>query len=101
MKNDRVSPASHYRVSLRHNEICLILGALAETLEEQRQPYTGLQLRQLTRLHRRLGACVRAPEPDYAMRADGAVVCARDRRIVVVQAPSLADQLRQMGGAGA
>jgi hypothetical protein len=99
MKIDRVSPSGHHRVHLRDSDLILMVCVIAEALEERGQSFNGLQLRQLTRLHRRLAACVGAAEPDYAMRADGAVVSARDRACIIVPAPGLVDMLRQMGGA--
>lgn len=92
--------SSKYRVTLSSPELLLILGALAETLEEKRQPYTGPNCRRLARLHSRLDATLSGSKasPDYAVRADGAVVLARNPYFVVAPAHGLAEMLRQMKG---
>ncbi len=90
----------HSRVSLRHSELAYILGALAETMEEQRTPHTATDGRRIARLHSRLLAVFEGKAtPCYAVRQDGAVVAARDPGAVVIPAHGLATMLRQMGAA--
>lgn len=69
-----------FRVDLSNLDMAFILGALAETLEEKRQPYTGPDCRRLARLHSRLDAIFSGSRSgrDYAVRRDGAVVYARN-----------------------
>lgn len=68
-----------YPVRLSPLEICLVLGATAETLEECRQPYTAADLKALVHLHARLLTLL-SPEAkaDYALNPSGAVVVADD-----------------------
>lgn len=81
MKKSR-SKARSLRVSLSFHELSLILGAVAETLEEKRQPYNRTDLARLVRLHRRLDLLGIGSEPDYAIKA-GAVVSAVDPTFVI------------------
>lgn len=58
-------------------ELTLVVGALAETLEESGLRYEGSDLRCLVALHSRLNRVGFDLDPDYALRPDGAVVYAR------------------------
>lgn len=75
-------PSQSVRVSLSQHELSLVLGAIAETLEEKRQPYTRTDLARLVRLHRRLDLLDLSEQPDYDMAETG-VVCARSGSVVV------------------
>lgn len=85
MKKPR-SKARSYRVSLSQQELFLVLGAVAETLEERRQPYRQVDLARLVRLHRRLDVLALGFDPEYAMRG-GAVVLARNPEVIIVPVP--------------
>ena len=69
------------RVNLTYDELLLTSGALAETLEEQRQPYTRSDLRRLVRLHARLlDLC--GLEPEYALTPDAVVIAPHPDTVV-------------------
>ena len=65
------------RFGLTLQELQLVVGALAETLEESGLRYGASDLRCLVALHSRLSRVGLDLEPDYALRPDGAVVYAR------------------------
>lgn len=94
MKTSPSKPRSQ-RVSLSGHELGLILGALAETLEEKRTPYTRVDLARLVRLHRRLELLNHGAEHDYALR-NGAVVAARDPSQVISSASAVAPGWSQL-----
>lgn len=83
------------RVSLSPQELGLILGAIADTLEERRQPYSRIDLARLVRLHRRLDLIGLSDQPEYAIR-NGAVVSARDPARVVVPVPGSSRRTTQL-----
>lgn len=96
MKKPRSKARSH-RVSLNDQELLLVLGALAETLEERRQSYRRVDLARLVRLHRRLDVLALGFDPEYVMR-DGAVVSARNPEVVIVPAPPTGVATDRPGG---
>lgn len=94
MENSTRKPR-HYRVSLTPTELARILGALAETIEEQRHQCTRSERARLVHLHTRLGAVLGLDQPDYQTTSQGSVVAARNPAQVI--APGLAGMLLHMG----
>lgn len=87
MINAPSTSSQPYQLDLSEDELLLLLGATAETIEEQRHPYGRSDLARLVGLHNRLNLIWGETVPDYATK-DGAVVLALNPDKVIVPAPA-------------